>query len=94
MELRKHVFDVGGILEAPDVQQHQTRASEDWIAEWEAQLRDVVGLNDAWGLLMERPDGEVFLFDCTPRGIRAAAEYGVRAGVMLLPPRVFERELQ
>ena len=83
VELHEWVFDVGGILVAPVCGDGQTRASEEWITRWEQKLLNSVGRNDGWGLLMERPDGEVFLFDCTLMGIARAARYGTRAAVIL-----------
>lgn len=52
------------------------------VAWWAAQLRGHVGRTDPWAFYAVLPNGDEFIFDCTPRGIEECAASAGRVRLM------------
>ena len=60
------------------------RNDDVWLTNWAAHLKDRIGRVDAWGVLMQRPNGDTRLFGTNQTGLLAAAMYATRARVITL----------
>lgn len=77
MDLTLHAC--GPILEFPP---DTWRTDPGNLLAWHKRLRDAVSWHNPWALLMMRPDGDVYVFDCTNESIFRAAGWGTQARLM------------
>ena len=68
------------------VDTHETTVSPSWTSDWLDALRDAIRVEDAWGVIVQRPNMDVWLYDAADGSLARAVMGGGTAWLIIALP--------